>query len=614
MAVTCVSNLAGGTGNWSSDDTWTIAGQGSVFGHGASIVSNVLTANTGSGATLNITVTSTVITGVSSIGSAGAGYPVSSTIRLRVTGGSGNCGIIEVDTNVSGGVSAFRSIISGGTGYSATTAATTIDWTAWTIDALINHKVKIGSTWYIISDNTATTLTLTSGPADSINVSWTLGGVPLNGDSVYVGNGAGAAFNITASGGAIIGAVNVVSYNNYPVSSILNLGIFDPNGTASGGIISVLTNASGGISAVLSVVSGGTGYATKTNNSSAYFTLSTVTSNAKCSGEIVSAAVFTVGSGYSINSTINLAITGNTGHFGANGILSVTINGSGQVYGTPTVVSGGISYSAAGYATDSYSTTTYDTVVFDVDISAIPTLALVVNGNLNASTTAGAYHLKTTGAISGSGTIRAGTDASTRYPSTCTFTLTSAGSLAVRFQLWCQKPAIRYCRLGSSFKTFTTSGGRGSLCTATITQSGGIINNVTAFPVKGTLYPPSSVIYLTITGGSGTGVISVNTDSSGFVSTFNSVINGGTGYTDTTAATTCPGVFHVTGHSYAVNQPVRVFQTANSLLPVGGSVATPIYTTFFETTTLYIKTVIDANSFTLALTSGGTVLDRKSTR
>ena len=58
----------------------------------------------------------------------------------------------------------------------------------WTIDALINHKLLLGGTWYVINDNTATTATLTAPPADA-DYDWTLGGIPLDGDAVTIAAG-----------------------------------------------------------------------------------------------------------------------------------------------------------------------------------------------------------------------------------------------------------------------------------------------------------------------------------------------------------------------------------------------------------------------------------------
>lgn len=69
-----------------------------------------------------------------------------------------------------------------------------------------------------------------------------------------------------------------------------------------------------------------------------------------------------------------------------------------------------------------------------------------------------------------------------------------------------------------------------------------------------------------------------------------------------TISVATPGVITWTGHGLAVNTPV-VFSTTGTL-PVG----------LVAGTTYYVKTVLDANTFTVSATPGGTVINTSSTQ
>jgi len=55
----------------------------------------------------------------------------------------------------------------------------------WAIDALIGRRIKLDAIWYDISDNDATTATITGPPGDA-TYTYLLGGVPIAGDAVSV--------------------------------------------------------------------------------------------------------------------------------------------------------------------------------------------------------------------------------------------------------------------------------------------------------------------------------------------------------------------------------------------------------------------------------------------
>lgn len=98
------------------------------------------------------------------------------------------------------------------------------------------------------------------------------------------------------------------------------------------------------------------------------------------------------------------------------------------------------------------------TVTFNVDQGAWAGLAnLTINGILQASTTAGVWRLKVAGSIGGTGTLRAGTDNTTRYPSTCVFKIILAGTTSrilctsgLTCQFWCYNPVVHYVQLTSA--------------------------------------------------------------------------------------------------------------------------------------------------------------------
>ena len=56
---------------------------------------------------------------------------------------------------------------------------------AWTVDALIGRRIKLDATWYAISDNDATTATITGPPGDA-TYTYLLGGPPIATDIVAV--------------------------------------------------------------------------------------------------------------------------------------------------------------------------------------------------------------------------------------------------------------------------------------------------------------------------------------------------------------------------------------------------------------------------------------------
>jgi len=65
-----------------------------------------------------------------------------------------------------------------------------------------------------------------------------------------------------------------------------------------------------------------------------------------------------------------------------------------------------------------------------------------------------------------------------------------------------------------------------------------------------------------------------------------------------TVSIASPGVVTYAGHGKSANDPVSFYDNADTL-PTG----------LAKNTTYYVKTVIDANSFTLSATAGGTVIN-----
>lgn len=88
---------------------------------------------------------------------------------------------------------------------------------------------------------------------------------------------------------------------------------------------------------------------------------------------------------------------------------------------------------------------------FDVDQSGFAAgITVTLNGTLHASTTAGSYVLKLAAAMTGSGTLRAGTSG-TPYPTTCTFTINRNGftitATSLTLDLNCSEPTTKYILL-----------------------------------------------------------------------------------------------------------------------------------------------------------------------
>ncbi len=87
----------------------------------------------GSGCTLHITGVGGVIT-AAAVGAAGTGYPASAKIDLRVTGGGGTGGVVQVQTNAAGAVTDVTWVRRGGTGYVTTAGAATATITGWVLN------------------------------------------------------------------------------------------------------------------------------------------------------------------------------------------------------------------------------------------------------------------------------------------------------------------------------------------------------------------------------------------------------------------------------------------------------------------------------------------------
>jgi hypothetical protein len=92
-------------------------------------------------------------------------------------------------------------------------------------------------------------------------------------------------------------------------------------------------------------------------------------------------------------------------------------------------------------------------VEFNVDQSGFAAgITPTINGTVHASTTAGAYKMKLQANLTGSGTLRAGTEA-TPYPITCTFEIIRNGfilsSSTMTYDLNCTEPTIKWIKLSA---------------------------------------------------------------------------------------------------------------------------------------------------------------------
>jgi hypothetical protein len=102
-------------------------------------------------------------------------------------------------------------------------------------------------------------------------------------------------------------------------------------------------------------------------------------------------------------------------------------------------------------------------------------------------------------------------------------------------------PTGRFYFSTNGGSTWTSFAGPGNGLTLNTTVGSGIITSCTVAS-GGTGYLPSSTIYQCVFGGNSNAIVSLSTNSSGVVTTYNSMIAGGTGYTTASGALTmdCP--------------------------------------------------------------------------
>ena len=260
----------------------------SLPGSGATLTFTVVTA--GSGATATIAVTSGAISGVTATPvSQGSGYPVSSLIYFSVAGGTG--GVISGTTNSSGTLTFNTTALTTGSGYSAGTAITSIDYIA-----------------------------------------------PFT----YTSSGTGATVTFVATNGVItsVTAAPANQGSGYPASSIIYFLVAGGNG----GIIYGTTNASSVLTFNTAPIATGTGY---TSGTAATSTITTSTPLTGLGSIANITGIGAAGSSYLPSSTLYLLLGGGTG-----GVASVGTNGSGQVSTyTATPIAAGSGYTSGTAAT-----------------------------------------------------------------------------------------------------------------------------------------------------------------------------------------------------------------------------------------------------------------------
>jgi hypothetical protein len=193
---------------------------------------------TGSGATVTFAVSAGKITTVTaSPAAAGSGYPVSATIYLTVTGGSGTLGVVKATTNSSGQVSAFATTPTNpGSGYTAETGAATspyitvIKATAACLKSLMAINTS-GADAYIQVFNAPQTGQLAAQTIAGAIVNAPVLGTTMPDAELYVASGEQASlplpvdgqsfntalsiFSATAEGGGTGSASGVMVWGNY---------------------------------------------------------------------------------------------------------------------------------------------------------------------------------------------------------------------------------------------------------------------------------------------------------------------------------------------------------------------------------------------------------------
>ena len=353
-------------------------------------------AATGSGATVTFTVSSGAIKTVTATPAAGGtGYPASSTFDLLVTGGGGSAGVVQATTNSSGVVTAFA-LVSGGSGYTATTGAATINNGAFSGTVTFHGDM---------TSTTAEEFNFTAGSA-IITTNTSAGAVDLDNDYTGATTEPIIVGNITTGNGGTItigGASGSTNDITQVASTTLNAG-------STGSV--VLTGS-------LSTAGNEIGTSTQSIN----VTAANVTTSATNGNTFVSDSV-----AGSFTSTV--AITGNITLATTAGALTIGGAISTAASGTVTLTgAGGVVLNAA------LGSSTTGAIAIAGALSGSSNITLGTGGLTETQTTSSTYVGAISGsepvAISGTGTLTLSNTSTYSGSTTVTNgTLVVSGSLA----------------------------------------------------------------------------------------------------------------------------------------------------------------------------------------
>ena len=334
------------------------------------------TGGTGSGLTVDTTVTSGAITAIA-LNAAGSGYLIGDTLTITNSNAGGvatlNAGTLAGGTGYATGTAIATT---GGAGSGATVNITGVDGSG----AITGIAVNANGTGYAIGN----TLTIANANGSGVK---TLGSIATAGTGYAAGSaiattssgsGAGLTVDLTVSSGAVTGvtinndglnyaASETITITNANASGVKTLGTIATAGTgyATGTAIATTSSGSGTGLTVDITQSGGVVSALAINgDGSGYAASETITvTNANASGVKTLGSISAAGTGYTEGTTTGVATT--SGGSGTGLTVNVTANASGNV----TAVA--INDDGSGYAASEVITITGGNADATIPVSAI---------------------------------------------------------------------------------------------------------------------------------------------------------------------------------------------------------------------------------------------------